>query len=136
MIIRGAYSIDKDYRLMKGYQWFPDEQPSSEIKKQVEEKLFSVGNKVDVVLSHTCPLKYEPTEVFLPFVDQSKVDKSTERWLDQIEETSAYQKWYCGHYHTQKKIDRLQFMFEDIEVFSSSADQVFEKIWEIIKWKI
>ena len=40
--------------------------------------------KVDVVLSHTTPLKYEPVEVFLPQIDQSQVDKSTEIWLDSI----------------------------------------------------
>ena len=34
--------------------------------------------QVDVVFSHTCPLKYEPVEVFLPGIDQSTVDKSTE----------------------------------------------------------
>ena len=33
--------------------------------------------QVDVVFSHTCPLKYEPVEVFLPGIDQSTVDKST-----------------------------------------------------------
>lgn len=32
------------------------------------------------------PLKYEPVEVFMAEVDQSKVDKSTEEWLDGIED--------------------------------------------------
>jgi len=27
-----------------------------------------------------------------------------------------YRKWYCGHYHTAKKIDKIQFMYEDIDV--------------------
>ena len=65
------------------------------------------------VLSHTTPLKYEPTEVFIRGVDQSKVDKSTEIWLDSIEDRLTYRKWYCGHYHTEKKNDRLQIMFND-----------------------
>lgn len=33
---------------------------------------------------HTVPLKYEPVEVFMARVDQSKVDKSTEEWLDRL----------------------------------------------------
>lgn len=64
-------------------------------------------------LSHTCPLKYEPREVFLAGINQSTVDKSTEVWLGTIEAKLQYEHWYCGHYHTVKKIDKLQFMFED-----------------------
>lgn len=61
---------------------WPDEQPSDEIKRYVESQLDKLGWKVDVVLSHTTPLKYETVEVFLSGVDQSKVNKSTEEWLD------------------------------------------------------
>lgn len=68
------------------------------------------------MLSHTCPIKYEPTEVFIQGLDQSTVDKSTEEWLGHIEEKLDYKRWYCGHYHTAKKIDKMQFMFEDIDV--------------------
>lgn len=66
-----------------------------------------------MVLSHTCPLRYEPTEVFLPFIDQSTVDKSTEIWLGKIESRLHYQRWYCGHYHVTKQVDNLRFLFED-----------------------
>ena len=68
-----------------------------------------------MILSHTCPQKYVPTEAFLSCVDQSRVDKSTEEWLDKIEESTAYRKWYCGHYHITKAIDRMQFLFKEIE---------------------
>lgn len=111
--IGGAYSVDKFYRLSRHYAWFDNEQPSDEIKRTVEEKLDKIGWDVDIVLTHTTPLKYEPVEVFLSMIDQSTVDKSTEEWLDQIEEKLSYKKWYCGHYHTEKKIDKLQIMFDD-----------------------
>lgn len=70
-----------------------------------------------MVLSHTTPLKYEPVEVFMSGVDQSRVDKSTEVWLDGIEDRLEYKKWYCGHYHTEKKIDGVEIMFENFAVF-------------------
>lgn len=73
--------------------------------------------KVNVVLSHAVPLKYEPMEMFMTGVDQSKVDKSTEVWLDGIEDKLDYGKWYCGHYHAEKKIDRMEIMFENFGVF-------------------
>lgn len=115
LVIGGAYSVDKYYRLAHGWHWWADEQPDDEIKAMVENRLVSLDNKVDIVLSHTCPQKYEPTEMFLSGIDQSKVDKSTESWLDKIESRLDYQKWYCGHFHTSKRIDKLQFMFEDYD---------------------
>ncbi|OJU09441.1 MAG: serine/threonine protein phosphatase [Clostridiales bacterium 43-6] len=107
IVIGGAYSVDKFYRLQNGYGWWPDEQPSEEIKAATIKNLAAVNNMVDVVLSHTCPFKYIPREVFLAGIDQSTVDNSTEKWLDTIEDTLEYKKWYCGHYHTSKKIDRM-----------------------------
>jgi len=111
--IGGAYSVDKPIRLTEGWHWFADEQPSPEIKARVEQRLAAEGWKVDIVLSHTCPLKYEPRETFLQGVDQGGVDKSTEIWLDSIEERLSYKKWLCGHFHTSKVIDRIRFLFED-----------------------
>ncbi len=114
IVIGGAYSVDKEYRLKMGYHWFPDEQPSEEIKRRVEEQLEAHDWKVDVVLSHTCPYRYMPTETFIPGLDQSKVDNSTEIWLGEIEEKLNYKRWYCGHYHTEKKIDKMTFLYKSI----------------------
>jgi len=116
IVIGGAYSVDKFYRLARGWAWFENEQPSEEIKAYVEKQLTLRENKINIVLSHTCPIKYEPTEVFIQGLDQSTVDKSTEEWLRIIEEKLDYKRCYCGHYHTTKEIDKIQFMFEDIDV--------------------
>ena len=117
VVIGGAYSIDKDIRLLYGYGWWPDEQPSESIKSYVEYRLEKVDWEVDVVLTHTVPVKYEPTEVFLSGIDQSTVDKSTEMWLDGIEHRLDYKRWYAGHYHTSKEVDNLKLMFLDIAEF-------------------
>jgi len=114
IVIGGAYSVDKFYRLRNGYNWWPDEQPSPTIKEYVEEQL--KNNKIDVVFSHTCPYKYIPTECFLSGIDQSKVDNSTEKWLDTIEEAIEYKAWYLGHWHTDKHIDKIHFLFHGVEV--------------------
>lgn len=78
LVIGGAYSVDKFWRLRSG-GWWPDEQPSSQIKAFVERQIQE--HTIDVVLSHTCPFRYEPIEMFLPIVDQSTVDASTEQSL-------------------------------------------------------
>ena len=111
--IGGAYSIDKHYRLLRGAAWWPDEQPDDEIKRRVESALARRDWHVDVVLSHTTPLIYEPTEACLPFADQSTVDTSTEQWLDEIERKLHYNRWYTGHFHTAKTVDRLRIMYQD-----------------------
>lgn len=112
-VIGGAYSVDKFYRLSRHYGWWADEQPSEEIKAYVTKQLAT--HSVDIVLSHTCPFKYEPTVVFLPGIDQSTVDDSTERWLDRIEDTVGYKAWFCGHWHVDKRIDKMHFLFHGVE---------------------
>ena len=116
IVLGGAYSVDKYYRLAYDMQWFADEQPSDEIKAFAESQLEANGWKVDVVFSHTCPFKYEPIEWFLANINQSKVDKTTEKWLDEIEEKLDYQKWYCGHFHGNKRIDKMEFLYETFVV--------------------
>lgn len=116
LVIGGAYSVDKNYRVMYGYQWFKDEQLTEKEMNNIFNKV--KGKHFDIVLTHTCPYKYEPIEVFLPGIDQTKVDKTMERFLDKIEENIDYDKWYCGHYHTEKEIDKLEFMFEKIKKFN------------------
>ncbi len=114
IVLGGAYSVDKYYRLATGNMWFADEQPSDEIKLRVEEKLNEIGWKVDLVLSHTCPKKFIPTEAFLPSIDQSTVDNSTEEWLDCIQDKLDYKKWYCGHWHIDKLLDNFRFVMNDL----------------------
>lgn len=121
LVIGGAYSVDKYYRLTHGINWFPDEQPSEEIKQYVEAQIKE--KPFDIVLSHTCPFKYEPTEVFLPMIDQSTVDSSTEQWLDHIEESIEYKAWFCGHWHIDKRIDKMHFLFHSFE----SNEQFFDE---------
>ncbi|MBQ8161567.1 MAG: metallophosphoesterase [Clostridia bacterium] len=115
--IGGAYSVDKVIRLLRGYPWWPDEQPSEAVRRRVEEKLDQMRWEVDVVLSHTVPLKYEPVEVFLPGIDQRTIDKSTETWLGTIEDRLSYRRWYCGHYHTEKEMNRITMLFESVRPF-------------------
>lgn len=112
--IGGAYSVDKHFRLARGSGWWADEQPNEEIKSFVEEQLKNYS--VDVVFSHTCPFRYEPREMFLPMVDQKTIDDSTEKWLDEIEQNLDYKAWFCGHWHTDKRVDKMHFLYNSWEL--------------------
>ena len=84
----------------------------------MESQLEKRNYKIDVVLSHTCPLDYQPVDMFLSGIDQSAVDSSTEEWLSEIEYELDYKKWYCGHYHIERRLYNVQIMFENIEKFT------------------
>jgi 3-oxoacid CoA-transferase subunit A len=113
IVIGGAYSVDKFYRITRSWHWFEDEQPSDAIKTTVTNKLNEIDWKINTVLSHTCPINYIPREWFLEGIDQSSIDNSTENWLQWIEENLDYKNWYCGHFHGSKVIDKIRFMFHD-----------------------
>lgn len=136
LVIGGAYSVDKDYRLKRsamGYEhfyWFEEEQPSNETKDKVLE-LMKEGKEIDVILTHTCPLENEPKEVFLDFVDQTKVDKSTEIFLDEVSKNLNYKKWYCGHFHTTNK--KLKEIRENLGYSKSKNNPKLEFMYTYIK---
>ena len=116
-IIGGAYSVDKYWRLQragitsktdpdwfnpKRTGWFYNEQLSLE-EMDAATALFK-GRTVDFVFSHTCPISWEPTDLFLGSINQSTVDKSTEIWLDEIKDILNWSIWCFGHFHA----DRLE----------------------------
>ena len=102
LVLGGAYSVDKYYRLNRGYpyQWFSnellDEDERNEIFKRIE------GREFDFVLSHTCPRAWEPTDLFLSSINQSTVDKSMEEWLDEVKIAIKYRVWLFGHFHADR----------------------------------
>lgn len=117
LVIGGAYSVDKNYRIANHLPWFETEQPDDAIKNYTENQLKKVNYRVDAVLTHTAPLKFEPTWAFLPTIDQKQVDKSTEIWLDSIEEKLSYEQWYFGHFHVDDHSGAVTILYEEIEEF-------------------
>lgn len=123
LVASGAYSVDKNYRLMTGAKWFSDEQPSEEDKSRVRA-VVCLNNKFDYVCSHTAPIEHEPTHLFLPFVDQSTIDKSTERYLQEIYELldkEYLKEWLFGHYHSDEILpDKFHILYHDIVMIYSN----------------
>ena len=118
LVLGGAYSVDKYYRIARGWHWFESEQPNDEIKKYVEENLEKNNWEVDIVLSQTCPYDVMPRHLFLSSIDQSTVDNSTEKWLQEIENKLDYKKWYFGHYHDYYVNGKFTMLYNDIIEFN------------------
>ncbi len=117
LVLGGAYSIDKWWRLQNHYPWFPDEQPDDEIKAYVNRKLKECGNKVDVVLSHTVPYDSRPVELFTMQLPPEMNDVSTEQWLQEIENKLTFSRWYAGHFHCDITKGRIDIMYCKLKEF-------------------
>lgn len=117
IVIGGAYSVDKWYRLARGGGWWESEQPNPEIKAYVEKQLADSDWAVDMVLSHTCPIHTEPTHLFLSFIDQESVDKSTEKWLQDIADRLLFKKWWFGHFHGDWQNGNYEMLFESVKEY-------------------
>ena len=119
--VPSAYSVDKFYRLERGYKWFKDEQLSAVERQTLQEKLG--GRYFDVVLSHTCPYSWRPTDLFLKGVNQSTVDNTMELWMDELKDTFIWDHWLFGHYHTDRleRPNVLQ-MFEHVMPLFTALD--------------
>lgn len=115
LVCGGAYSVDKFYRLQFRANWWPDEQPNELTKGLV--RFMATRYPIDIMLTHTCPLRFEPKELFLDCIDQSTVDTSTEEFFDDLYEQFPANKkpmWYFGHFHGDKYTDDYVMLFVDI----------------------
>jgi len=136
-ILGGAYSVDKWWRLQragvkdtkdpkywnpKATGWFPDEQMTKQEMKDAEEALS--GIPYDFVMSHTCPISWQPTDLFLSAVNQSEVDSSMELWMDEFKDKIKYVAWLFGHYHDDRlERPHVEMYYKDIE----SLDTIYDR---------
>ena len=152
LVVGGAYSIDKWYRLAQaGYSkdeaetadpkkcgWFKDECLTAAEMTAIMEKV--KGESVDFILSHTCPLSWEPTDLFLNGIDQSTVDKSMEVWFDELKDNVKWKYWLFGHYHADRierpHVEQFYQEYEDVESIIArwdKYDETGELDWQLPK---
>lgn len=104
LTIPGAYSVDKIYRLYNKLPWFKNEQLTKE--ELAEAKMYLKTGNIDLILSHTCPIYYEPTDLFISSIDQNLVDKTMERELGRFSYVYPYKVWCWGHFHQYRDYPR------------------------------
>jgi len=89
LFMGGAKSIDKKFRLA-GHDWFPEESIT-------EKELYSLPDvKVDIVISHTCPKKFNITYDRIGFGDFK--DENRDK-LDYVLMKYKPRLWAFGHFH-------------------------------------
>ena len=151
LVIGGAYSIDKWYRLARaGYApeealsahpkkcgWFKDELLTQEEMEAIGEKV--LGKHYDFVLSHTCPMAWEPVDLFLNGIDQSQVDKSMEIWMDALKNCIDWRVWLFGHFHADRVerecVEQMYMDYEKLDTIWNRwyGEKTYEKEWWLPK---
>lgn len=119
LVCGGAFSPDKEQRLLHHNPWFKDEQPSTRTKHRTEQKIDLWKGKADAVLTHTIPARFIP-QLMLP--TWKGIDRSTEEWLDTIEKKLKYKRWYAGHFHKDIRIEKLTIMMDNIDLFMNQGN--------------
>lgn len=116
LVLGGAYSVDKHYRIQNGWQWFDDEQLTIADMRTCLFNMREYGYEFDLVLSHTCPYDWMPTDLFLNCIDQSTVDNTMELWMDEVRRDVPWNLWLFGHFH-QDRLERphVEMFYYEVE---------------------
>lgn len=122
LVAGGAYSVDKDWRLRQGAQWFPEEQLSLEEMSTIihtyDDEYF------DLILTHTCPYSWQPTDLFLGSINQESVDNSMELWMERLKNRIHWHVWLFGHYHDDRLVrPYVEMYYTDYEDLSNILER-------------
>ena len=100
----GAESIDK-FRRKEGTSWWPDEAIA---QTDIDNFKFNLENnkytKLDLMLSHDCPLSIVPLVRLYAGVKNGGNTQS-QRFLEEINQMVKIDKWYFGHWHFDLPLD-------------------------------
>lgn len=98
LLIPGAYSVDKNYRIMNNMPWEKDEQLTKE--ELAAAVNLAWNNDINIILSHTGPLQFQEKmkDLLLDYVINP--DNQMEETMDLIYDTIGQNiDWYWGHFH-------------------------------------
>lgn len=104
----GAESVDKALR-SEHTSWWSQETPSYGEVAEGLASLAAVGNKVDYVLTHTCPY-----DVARMLFDVSLGSHATEQILQNFALELEFREWYFGHWHANKSAGRFHCLYNKI----------------------
>lgn len=111
LVCGGADSIDK-YRRIENFTWWKEEAISQEIIDDIP------AGHYDYVLTHCCPRSvFEKNRIYLStlqFLDENKINHSSEDMLEQLKNKITFDHWFFGHYHINRNLDeKFTCLFED-----------------------
>ena len=87
LFLGGAKSIDKEYRTY-GQDWFEEEEISMNDITQIDR-----NQKIDIIISHTCPVE------FMKYTEDGRVNDWSRKALSHVRQMFNPLLWYFGHWH-------------------------------------
>ena len=74
-------------------------------------------------MSHTAPFTMRPFDKFLSFIEQSEIDTTMEKWLEELRHKIKIRyAWLMGHYHIDRIEDlHFEYFYYDIENIENIA---------------
>ena len=111
LVCGGADSIDK-YRRIENFTWWKEETISQETIDDIP------AGHYDYVLTHCCPRSiFEKNRIYLStlqFLDENKINHSSEDMLEQLKNKITFDHWFFAHYHINRNLDeKFTCLFED-----------------------
>ena len=108
LCLGGATSIDKEQRI-KDVSWWEEENIKQEDMANAFNNLARFNNKVDYVLTHTCPQNIHMNYFhYPPDINAAK--------LEEIYINIDFKYWYFGHYHVDKIIgNNIRVFYQNVE---------------------
>lgn len=94
----GAVSIDKMQRVPL-VDWFQEEDCSYAESGEALNNLDAVNNKVDYILTHCIGKEFMIRKMSDKMMMYPYAFGAINNFLDYIDDTVEYKKWYFGHYH-------------------------------------
>ena len=109
----GAASTDKQLRI-RDKSWWEEEICNFQEQEEAFANLEKYNNKVDYVLSHTCPSD------LLPTMFQYRIYRDTTgSFLNMISKEIKFNHWFFGHFHENKTMDKFTCLYNEIQDLDS-----------------
>lgn len=105
----GGFSIDKAWRT-PGLSWWPQEMPCYEEYDEGIRNLEKVGNRVDYILTHTCPSFIAHQLVTYVYPGEEEL----QHYFDELSQSVDYDMWYFGHWHMDQEEENFRGLWNDI----------------------
>lgn len=110
----GALSIDRASRHL-GQTYWTEELPSAEDYRNAARNLEKWGYRVDIVITHTVPMK---AMLQLGCYPDDK-ERELVGFLDWILHDVSFDRWFFGHWHRELHMDKLRGLMFDVECLPS-----------------
>ena len=114
-VFGGGFSIDIGDRIPR-ISWWPEEMPSDGEYEEGQRNLEKHGNKVDYILTHTCPepIAEEMMRRLFPGEEMKPGEEELQRYLETIADTTEFEEWYFAHWHSDEDIGIYHCLWNNI----------------------